>query len=343
MYASVQSAWSGFTQPFEGRVHWMYPDIKGLITTGVGNLIDPKSLAMPLPWTHKSTGVRATQDETGSEWDSIKAKSPTLKKSLYTACEAITELRLSDSDIDALVLSKLQANEKVLKGYFALWDSWPADAQLGVLSMAWGLGGGFPPQWPKFTAAANSGDWVTAAAECKMSEAGNPGVIKRNVADAALFSNAAAVIANKADPSVLYYPGQPPASPTSGDAGAPNSSAGTDPTPDTSTPDTSTPDTSASDTSASDTSTPDTSMPSSDQSASVGSDGSTAAADGATSSPESTTASPDTPTSTSSDPGGTSGTDPADATNPSATADPSTDTTDPSTGADSTASPTSTP
>ena len=44
--------------------------------------------------------------------------------------------------------------------------------------------------WPKFTAACNMGDWIAAAAECKMEEAGNPGLVPRNLANRQLFEYA---------------------------------------------------------------------------------------------------------------------------------------------------------
>ena len=41
MRPSVFAAFPGFITRFEGRLPFMYLDTKGLVTTGVGNLIDP--------------------------------------------------------------------------------------------------------------------------------------------------------------------------------------------------------------------------------------------------------------------------------------------------------------
>lgn len=41
MYPSVTSFFRVFNEPLEGVVAYMYLDIKGLVTVGVGNLIDP--------------------------------------------------------------------------------------------------------------------------------------------------------------------------------------------------------------------------------------------------------------------------------------------------------------
>ncbi|MFF0476587.1 peptidoglycan-binding protein [Streptomyces sp. NPDC004284] len=65
-------------------------------------------------------------------------------------------------------------------------ESWPADAQLGLFSMAWALGPAF--KFPKFQTAARQQDWLTTARESKMTETGNAGVIPRNVRNALLFT-----------------------------------------------------------------------------------------------------------------------------------------------------------
>ena len=43
-------------------------------------------------------------------------------------------------------------------------------------------------QFPNFQAAAAAGDWLTMAQECRITEAGNPGVIPRNVRNGLLFT-----------------------------------------------------------------------------------------------------------------------------------------------------------
>jgi GH24 family phage-related lysozyme (muramidase) len=175
MHDSVKKSFNSFTTKFEGRVPWMYLDIKGLVTVAVGNLIDPVDSALGLPFVHKTSKVAATRDEIRAEWTMLKGKQDLAKKG-HKACEAITDLRMTDQGMDDLVLAKLTSNESVLKKAFPDWDAWPADAQLGVLSMAWALGPGFPAHWTKFTAAAKAQDWATAAANCKINETGNPGV-----------------------------------------------------------------------------------------------------------------------------------------------------------------------
>ena len=79
--------------------------------------------------------------------------------------------------------------------------TWPASAQLAVLSLAWACGPGF--RFPKTEAAIRTQDWATAAEEGVINSVGNPGVIPRNKANRQLFLAAAHVVAIGGDRSVL--------------------------------------------------------------------------------------------------------------------------------------------
>ncbi len=217
MFPAVQSGFPTFSAKFEGRVSYMYLDVKGLVTVGVGNLVDPVSVAQTLPFRFKNRpgigapGSPATPDQIAQEWQRLKSD-PSLAVKMYTACDPITQLELADDAIDSLILSRLTQNESFLKRqqWFQGFDTWPADAQLGLLSMAWAMGPAGPGAFPTFRAACQKLDFKTAAVECRMNEAGNPGLIPRNQANVTLFSNAAIVLAgavqNGFQSSNLYYP-----------------------------------------------------------------------------------------------------------------------------------------
>src|ERR1700687_4125672 len=160
MFPSVQTAFRSFSEKFEGCVSYMYLDIKGLVTVGVGNLVDPVALAQALPFRFKNKpeiptpGAPATPDQIAAEWQKLKGNA-NLAREGFKACEPITELELSDDDIDSLILARVTGNETFLKRqpWFQDFDTWPADAQLGLLSMAWAMGPGGPGQFPHFRAA----------------------------------------------------------------------------------------------------------------------------------------------------------------------------------------------
>jgi GH24 family phage-related lysozyme (muramidase) len=204
MYSSVRDIFPNFSKQFEGRVGWMYLDVKGLVTIGVGNLIDPLPAAVGLPFVHRADESPASRDEIAAEWTAIKSNTSLAQKG-YLACKTVTRLGLTDASIDDLVRGRLDQDEVFLKQSFSGWDAWPADGQLGVLSMAWAMGAAFPATWPKFTAACKAGDWSGAAANCHMNEAGNPGVKPRNAANVILFNNAFNAGSSGSDVSSLIY------------------------------------------------------------------------------------------------------------------------------------------
>lgn len=227
MRDSVRAAFNAFTDRFEGKVGWMYPDIRGLITTGRGNLIDPVAAALELPWGHADSSSAATQDEIRAEWSLVKSSVAfRMKGAGYFA--RITSLRLSEAAIDELCVKRLEGFEVVLRRYNPGYDSWCADAQLGILSMSWAMGSAFEPvdHFVGFQAAANAGRWDECAGAagdantdkaCRglawINDTGNPGVRPRNLANKVLFHNAALVAELGADPAALYYPGAPVAPP----------------------------------------------------------------------------------------------------------------------------------
>lgn len=185
----------------------MYLDVKGLITIGVGNLIDPVQVALPLPFVRRSDGESATRTQIYAEWQAIK-KNTALATQGHRAAARETTLLLADEAVGALIRERLQANEALLSKHSSLpaWDRWPADAQLGVHSMAWALGVGGLRKFPLFLMAAARSDFQEMARQCEISTQGNPGVKPRNEANRRCFENADFVSRNHLDREVLHYP-----------------------------------------------------------------------------------------------------------------------------------------
>lgn len=181
----------------------MYLDVKGLVTSGIGNLLDPVALALSLPWKH-TDGTPATQEEIYAEWGYVKSRKDMAKMG-GGAFAKITKLRLSDADIATLVINKAREMEAYLQAHYPTYNQWPADAQLGLLSMAWAMGPAF--HFPRFQAAVNRAvpDFNAASQQCLIYDPGNP-IGGRNGANQLLFKNAATVLAHNLDPNTLYYP-----------------------------------------------------------------------------------------------------------------------------------------
>lgn len=207
MYPSVRSAFQTFSQRFEGVMATMYLDTHAppLVTTGVGNLIDPVAEALALPFLWKKTDRAATPDEITAEWTHVKGLT-SLAHCNSSVWDKVTNLYLPAAAIGLLVLGRLDQNEKMLnrRWPFAALTNWPADAQLGLFSMAWAMGPGF--HFPLFEEAVRRRDFASAALQCGMNAAGNPGLVPRNVANTTLFRNAAQVERRGLNPSTLVYP-----------------------------------------------------------------------------------------------------------------------------------------
>lgn len=207
MHTSVKEAFYGFTEKFEGAIPWMYLDIKGLVTVAVGNLVDPISLVVNLPFIKMNTLLPATKDEIIAEWHLIKSNTQLAKKG-HKAAEKLAKLRMTTEGMSNLVNFRLSQNEAYLRKRFPKLDEWPADAQLALFSMAWAMGPAF-----KFTTlekALNAGKFDVYDANgrhlCWMNDTNNPGLRPRNIANVKLFENAAKVMKNNLDISVLHYP-----------------------------------------------------------------------------------------------------------------------------------------
>ena len=204
IWPSVLAAFQQFSGNFEGNaLPYMYTDVKGLVTTGTGNLIDPIGAALTLPW-RRPDGSLASQAEVIAAWTTVKNAWPGVQS---TACASLTNLRLDKAGLDALVAKQLKVNDAYLQQRYPGYSKWPADAQLALHSRTWAAGPGVHS--PAFDAAVNrpKPDFVTAATQIHLNDAGNPGLVPRNAANKQLMLNAAEVQAKGASPSTLYYPG----------------------------------------------------------------------------------------------------------------------------------------
>ena len=208
MHASVAAALPLFLKQFEGKVNYMYLDVKGLVTIGIGHLLDPVDQALRLQFGPKGGGGTASGAQVIAEWQTVKGRRDLAGKPSIEF-DKITTLQLTDVGIATMVADDAKSIESYIKTnpsakkFYADFDAWPADAQLGFFGVAWG---GIPlPQfgWHLFPAACRDQDWDTAAAQCKIT---SPIAAGRNEAHRAMFINAAAIKANGDDITKVWWP-----------------------------------------------------------------------------------------------------------------------------------------
>jgi GH24 family phage-related lysozyme (muramidase) len=206
VWPSLGTVWQKITGQFEGAgLSYMYTDALGLVTTGYGNLVDPESAAAALPWVVNATGALATPAEVQTEWTTVKNGGATYRS---TNAASHTSLHLTADTIQTLFNSVSAANEAAIRKIIPAYDNLPADAQLALMSMVWAMGSGGLASFKTLVSAVNASppDFTTAAAQSHMQ---GTGIDARNAMDKLAFQNAATVIANKLDPSALYWPGTP--------------------------------------------------------------------------------------------------------------------------------------
>jgi hypothetical protein len=206
---SVLDAFFPLISKFEGDLPYMYTDSKGLVTTGVGNLIDPIAVALQLTW-YKPVGTVATPAEVAQEWNTVKAAFPKYQSVNSKNAPGLIGLRLKATDVAALVKRRILDNEIAILPTYPKYGEYPADGQLGLMRMAWAGGTGMVTH--TFANLRNAilktpPDWMTAALQSRMKDWAENDA--RNVFVKTLFINADTVQKQGLDPSILYYPEVP--------------------------------------------------------------------------------------------------------------------------------------
>lgn len=159
------------SESFEGVCDFMYLDVKCLVTTGIGNLIDPISTALGLPWKRKD-GSDAGQSEISAEWSRIKNLTSV---AAYGGgyYKKFTTLHLEQDGLEKLFSWRLGLNETFFRKRFDDYEEWTADAQLAMHLFAWACGPALDDPhtpaidgiYPKLAHALAAGDWLNASRE----------------------------------------------------------------------------------------------------------------------------------------------------------------------------------
>ncbi len=240
----VQTEFRPYTVKREGFTPFMYCDQLNLVTTGIGNLVDngPRNgfdtsdaamaPAMRLPWKFKGPGWTKTNPVAGprcstadirAAWIATKLKeqeSPGFNKQGGFAYTGLTHITLDNEGLDVLFNSTLASFDASLAKRYLGYASWPADAQLCLLSMAWAMGPAF--DFPDFKRAVDAEDFEASIPHAffkgggtARDKDGSPLVATRNGAHIIMLQNAANVVKARADRNRLFFPGTSPASPGS--------------------------------------------------------------------------------------------------------------------------------
>jgi GH24 family phage-related lysozyme (muramidase) len=165
----------------EGEVPWMYCDVKGLVTVGIGNLVKTPEVAVELPFCHLANQKPASDEEKHAAWAKVhrlyeqsqSALMHTSVKLSAQAYRAVTDLRLPLDASSELLARRLRAEFlPAARRVFQDFDQWPQTVQRAVVDMTYSLGEhGLVSKFPSFVAACRIQDWQEAAKQC-MRESG---------------------------------------------------------------------------------------------------------------------------------------------------------------------------
>lgn len=216
MYPSVAAKFVDFTIGPEGFVPCMYLDQaedsagkpRPLVTYGFGQLGDPVGSLQGLPWVRVSDNSPASSADILLEWARVKTQTALAPKG-GGAFIRNARLTISREACTEKVQKTLAAWEPTLTKYFTTYSALPADGQLLILSMAWGMGPNFPELYPKFANAVLASNWGVAGVECVINRpdpATHIGIRRRNAANLTLARNAAAVLCRGLPLDTLIWP-----------------------------------------------------------------------------------------------------------------------------------------
>ena len=169
-------------ESFEGRVPYMYRCTGGKVTVGIGHAIEAPAEALGLTWS--IAGRLATGAEIQADYANVSAARTGLVAKAYAP---LTQARMTDADIDALIARDVASFETSLAATLPNWNTYPAPAQAALFDMAFNLGLGGLRKFPHLLAAVDAGQWAAAAAQCHRQGIGDV----RNQQTAALFLQAA--------------------------------------------------------------------------------------------------------------------------------------------------------
>jgi len=115
--------------------HYAHTHPGGKVTIGIGHAIETPADALTLTWS--IDGQPAAGDEIQADYASVAAAQKGLVAKAYAP---LTQSRMADADIDALISSDVTSFEAKLAARLPNWNAYPAPAQAALFDMGFNLG-----------------------------------------------------------------------------------------------------------------------------------------------------------------------------------------------------------
>lgn len=149
---------------FEGVTTWLYCDVRGFPTIGVGNLVANADAAIKLPLAG-AAGTSATDEEKRVAWTTVvNAFAKGHSAEFY---RHLTTLRITEEFAFELCAQRIESD--FMPGIRKLchdFDQWSEPAQRAILDMAYNLGIRGLSHFVNLLSACQAHDWAAAAHEC---------------------------------------------------------------------------------------------------------------------------------------------------------------------------------
>jgi GH24 family phage-related lysozyme (muramidase) len=159
----------------ESCVEWLYCDTRGLVTIGIGNLVENADACAALPLAHAlmlpdgSPPPEVTdEDKRHAYCRVVNAFGPPYPSA--NAYRSVTDLRVSQNFVVGLVGQRLET--EFYPGLLELcpgFDGFPLPARRALIDMAYNLGVHGLSKFPYLLVACNAGNWAEAARQCHRS------------------------------------------------------------------------------------------------------------------------------------------------------------------------------
>jgi GH24 family phage-related lysozyme (muramidase) len=158
----TQSDAFNFTRGNENNFEHMYADSEGNVTVGIGHAIFQPQGAHRLPFVRKDTGAAATQAEIDKDYNAVDG----ITNHVASYFASLTDLELSQTDIDGLFQSDFNTHIKVADAFFPL-DQLPQPVQIALFDLAFQTGGKLVKgkTFKRLQDALRRRDWGRAGAE----------------------------------------------------------------------------------------------------------------------------------------------------------------------------------
>jgi hypothetical protein len=213
-----------FTEPLEGGFAadcmYMVQDLQvatgmGITFTGRNNRALGVQMAKALDWVYKPGHPQAGQScspaDIERDYDKVLSNPELGQKGpgFLNEWKAMTNCRITQEGLKKGVRTRVLFNIDYVKKhrtgnqYLGDFATFPADAQLCVVSLTWANGNEF--RYPMFAKACREADWFEASKQCGFKNAENT-VAKRQTAQEEMMRNALYATLGADNPDTLHWP-----------------------------------------------------------------------------------------------------------------------------------------